>query len=129
LTISHFQPSTINQLMHSLATKSEFLKLRAQGLSFDKIAARLHVSKPTLLAWNRQQLGQCHSPRALELKAIEESLPRPELLRCINNLRSVEQELASRGLREIPTEQLQRFAIALRARIQELCAVNKPSTQ
>src|SRR5438477_10787605 len=109
--------------MHSTETKNQFLKLRAEGCSFSRIASRLHVSKPTLLAWNRQQLGQCHSPRALELKALEESLPRPELLRCINNLRSVEQALASRGLREIPTAQLLRFAIALRARIQVFCAV------
>ena len=115
--------------MHSLATKSEFLKLRAQGLSYDKIAARLHVSKPTLLAWKRQQLGQSESPRALELKAIEESLPQSELYRCITNLKSVEQELASRGLRGISTEELQRFAKVLRERIQELCAVNKQSTE
>ena len=42
-----------------------------------------------------------------------------------DNLRAVEQELASRGLREISTDQLQRFATVLRARIQELCAVSK----
>ena len=111
--------------MHNPETKNEFLKLRAQGLSFDRISSRLHVSKPTLLAWNRQQLARCRTPHALELKAIEESLPDQELLRCTTNLRAVEQELASRGLREISTDQLQRCATALRARIQELCSVNK----
>ncbi len=65
------------------------------------------------------------SPRALELKAIEEILPEQELLRCTTNLRAVEQELSSRGLREIPTDQLQRYATVLRERIQELCAVKK----
>ncbi len=115
--------------MHNPETKNEFLKLRAQGLSFDRISSRLHVSKPTLLAWNRQQLSRCRSPRALELKAIEEILPEQELLRCTTNLRAVEQELASRGFREIPTDQLQRYASVLRARIQELCAVKKQSTE
>ena len=112
--------------MHNPETKNEFLKLRAQGLSFDRISSRLHVSKPTLLAWNRQQLSRCRGPRALELKAIEESLPAQELLRCTMSLRAVEQELASRGFREIPTDQLQRYATVLRERIQELCAVKKP---
>ena len=111
--------------MHNPETKNEFLKLRAQGLSFDRISSRLHVSKPTLLAWNRQQLSRCRSPRALELKAIEEILPEQELLRCTTNLRAVEQELASRGLREISTDQLQRYATVFRERIQELCAVKK----
>ena len=35
--------------MHPLPTRHQFLKLRAQGLSFSKIAAALNFSKPTLL--------------------------------------------------------------------------------
>src|SRR5947209_8063338 len=101
--------------MYSTDTKNEFLKLRAHGLSFARISAKLKVSKPTLLGWNRQYLSQYQSPRCLELKAIEESLPQQELLRCLTNLRGIEQELASRGLRDIPTEQLRQFATILSA--------------
>jgi len=114
--------------MHRPEIKTEFLKLRAQGLSFAAISSRLKVSKPTLLAWNRRHLSERNSPRAIELKKIEESLPDQELLRCVSNLRAVEQELASRALREIPTEQLRQFAIVLQERIQELCAVKEQST-
>ncbi len=34
--------------------KNEFLKLRIQGLSFDKIAKQISVSKPTLIKWNEE---------------------------------------------------------------------------
>src|SRR2546427_10330852 len=114
--------------MHPPETKNEFLNLRARGFSFAAISLRLKVSTPTLLAWNRQHLLQRSSPRALELKALEDTLPEQELLRCISNLRALEQELASRALRDVPTEQLQRFAAILQDRIQELYAVNERST-
>ena len=113
--------------MHSTETKNQFLKLRAEGCSFSRIASRLHVSKPTLLAWNRQQLSQCRSPRALELQLLQASLPDQELLRCITNLKAVEQELASRALRELSHEQLKHFAAVLHDRIRELYAVKEQS--
>ena len=32
----------------------EFIKLRARGLSFDKISKQINVSKPTLIRWSRK---------------------------------------------------------------------------
>lgn len=34
-------------------TKEKFIALRAEGLSFDKIAKRINVSKPTLIKWQK----------------------------------------------------------------------------
>jgi RNA-binding protein YhbY len=34
--------------------KQKFIELRAAGLSFDKIAAAIHVSKPVLLKWSEE---------------------------------------------------------------------------
>ena len=39
--------------MHPVSTRSEFLRLRVQGRSLSSIARQLGVSKPTLIAWNR----------------------------------------------------------------------------
>src|SRR2546422_1007441 len=112
--------------MHTTQTKNEFVKLRAQGWSFARISSQLRVSKPTLLAWNRQHLSQHHSPRAQELKALQESLvPEEELFRCITHLRAVEQELASRTFQQVPTDQLHRFAALLHERITEISAVKE----
>lgn len=39
--------------MRDNETKEKFIILRAEGLSFDKIAKRIKVSKPTLIKWQR----------------------------------------------------------------------------
>jgi hypothetical protein len=116
--------------MHTTDTKNQFVKLRAQGWSFARIAAQLRVSKPTLLSWNRQSQAQLRSPRALELKALQESLlPDEELFRCTIFLRTVEQELASRSLRKLSTAELHRLASLLRLRLDELQPVNQQSNE
>jgi hypothetical protein len=33
--------------------RQKFIELRAEGMSFDKIAEKLHISKPTLIKWSR----------------------------------------------------------------------------
>jgi len=38
--------------MKTIEEKQKFIQLRAQGLSFDKIAEELEISKPTLLSWS-----------------------------------------------------------------------------
>jgi hypothetical protein len=112
---------TITKPMHSAEIKTQFIKLRAQGLSYSRIAAQLRVSKPTLIAWNRQCQSQLQSPRALELKLLQDSLlPQDEMVRCSFNLRAIEYELASRAFREVSTDQLHRIATLLRDRLTEL---------
>ena len=51
--------------MKDQKTKEKFVELRAEGLSFDKIAQRINVSKPTLLTWNKEL-----NTRIEELKSI-----------------------------------------------------------
>ncbi len=114
--------------MHTEQTKTDFVKLRAQGWSFSRISAQLRVSKPTLIAWNRQCQSRLQSPRAVELKALQESLlPEEEFLRSTLFLRAIEQELAARALRDIPTAQLHRYAALLRDRLNELHPVKERS--
>src|SRR2546430_15588955 len=107
MSVPSCYPKTKKLIMHTTQTKTEFVKLRAQGWSFARISSQLRVSKPTLVSWNRQHLSQLHSPRAQELKALQEILiPEEELFRCTIHLRAVEQELASRTLQQVPTDQL-----------------------
>jgi predicted XRE-type DNA-binding protein len=39
-------------LMKSKDEKEKFIELRASGLSFDKIASMLNISKPVLISWS-----------------------------------------------------------------------------
>jgi transcriptional regulator with XRE-family HTH domain len=57
--------------MKDQSVKEEFLKLRAKGWSFNRIAKQLGVSKPTLLAWSRDFALEIRNQKALE----HENLP------------------------------------------------------
>ena len=40
--------------MKSIEEKQRFVELRAKGLSFERIAEELKVSKPTLIKWSEE---------------------------------------------------------------------------
>ena len=44
--------------MKDQKSKERFVELRAEGLSFDKIAKMIKISKPTLINWNRELTKQ-----------------------------------------------------------------------
>lgn len=50
--------------------KEAFIALRAQGYSFDKIAKKIGVSKPTLLSWQAEFDEQIKEARYFEIENI-----------------------------------------------------------
>lgn len=48
----------------------KFLQLRAQGWSFDRIAAEINVSKPVLLKWSKQYQQELDQQSYFELQNI-----------------------------------------------------------
>ena len=57
-------------MAHSMEVKEQFIKLRAKGMSYDKIAAEINVTKPTLIGWAREfkkELCAAEYVRAIEL--------------------------------------------------------------
>lgn len=62
--------------MKDLQTKEKFIELRARGLSFNKIAEEIEVSKPTLLKWSSEFSEEIANRRFL---ASEELLERYQL--------------------------------------------------
>ena len=40
--------------MKTITEKNEFIELRSKGLSYNKIAEKMKVSKPTLLKWGQE---------------------------------------------------------------------------
>jgi len=53
-------------------TIARFIHLRAQGLSFARIATELNVSKPTLINWGRQFQFEIQNLRSVETEALAE---------------------------------------------------------
>jgi transcriptional regulator with XRE-family HTH domain len=101
-------------------TVAQFIHLRAQGLSYNRIAAQLNVSKPTLIQWSRKHQFDIQNLRAIETEALAEKCfaSRQQRWEQISrDLHRVETELAKRDLAEVPTAQLLSQAARLRAEV------------
>ena len=95
--------------MKDITVKTQFVELRAQGVSFASISMRLNVSKGTLVAWSKEMKDELGNMRQIQLEAMREkfrmgSERRMELF--AKQLEAVEGELATRQLNTVPTEKL-----------------------
>jgi hypothetical protein len=109
--------------MHSTETVNQFLNLRAQGWSFARIADHLHVSKPTLLDWSNKHQSQIDSMKAACEHSAQENLQlshEQELERLNMFHNALRQELVSRSLKTISTEQIETLANELHLQIQRV---------
>ena len=90
-------------------TKQQFIELRAEGMSYDKIAKKLKVSKTTLVAWSREYEVDITNLQTIALEALQERYKvgqghRLEL--WSEQLEMVRNELKTRGVGDIPTPKL-----------------------
>lgn len=95
--------------MKSRNIKQQFVELRARGLSFDRIARELKVSKQSLIDWSRELQDEIATLKALELEALYESyfLTKENRVRSLGGmLTRMREEIAQRDLSLIPTEKL-----------------------
>ena len=103
--------------MHIEETHDKFKELRAQGWSLRHIATEIHVSKRTLVEWNKAFAADIQSLRAAEIELLKEKIlaSREEELDRLARLRKdVNDELAHRTLRLIPLEKLFHLSVELR---------------
>jgi hypothetical protein len=108
------------RLMNDQETIARFIFMRSQGWSFNRIAAELKVSKPTLIKWSRQHQFDIQNLRATETEALAERILRPRHERweaLARQLKRLEEEIETRDLEEIPASRLHSAAAALRAEI------------
>ncbi len=99
--------------MHSRNTRDEFLRLRLQGLSFSTIGRHLGVSKPTLIAWNRQSQAELDSRQRDHRNQVLDQLAASadhDLADLQRKLKAIRQELFSRAVRDLPTSALETLA-------------------
>jgi hypothetical protein len=96
--------------MHSTETINQFLNLRAQGWSFARIADHLHVSKPTLLAWNRKHQTKLESIKANQERSAQQALQvsdRHELQTLSTFYNALRREVISRTLKDFSDDEIQ----------------------
>jgi transposase-like protein len=100
--------------------QQRFIALRAQGVTYARIAQELGVCKRTLINWSRRFQYEINNQRAIELEALQESLvaTREARARIIaQQLHAVEEELKKRSLADVPTSRLFAMADSLRRQI------------
>jgi hypothetical protein len=109
--------------MSDEVTVQRFIELRAQGWTYARLMAELHVSKPTLIAWSRKHQYQIQNLKAIELEALSEKWLASVTARADalgTQLQQVESELARRNITELTTPQLFVLARQLRRQIERL---------
>lgn len=90
-------------------TKEQFIELRAEGMSYEKIAKQLKVSKATLIAWARVHETDISNLKAIAQEALQERYKAGQKHRLelwSEQLEMVRKELKTRGLADIPTPKL-----------------------
>ena len=95
--------------MESSETQKKFIELRAQGLSFSKIAQKLKVSKQTLINWSKDYKEEIANLRAIELEALQEEyyLLRESRIRLFGEtVQKIREELSRRDLSNLSTDRL-----------------------
>lgn len=95
--------------MREIKDKEKFVELRAQGLSFDKIAKELKVAKQTLINWSKELELEITNLKALELEALYEKyyLSKQHRVTTFGDLLSkLREEISKRDLSEIPIDKL-----------------------
>ena len=101
--------------------QDEFIKLRAEGNSFNAIAKKLKVSKSTLIGWSKDFQQEVDNAKAMEREAkIEQyQMSRLHQLEMFGEqLKQIREVVSQRTLSDVPTDRL------ITAEIKLLDAVN-----
>ena len=108
--------------MKDQETKERFIELRAKGLSFEKIAKELKVSKQTLINWSKELEIEIANLKAIELDALQEKyfLTKQAKIELFGEqLQKVKMELEKRDLSKICTDKLFDIFIKLNKHLRE----------
>ena len=108
--------------MELTETKHKFIELRAQGLSFDKIAKELGKSKQTLIDWSRDLSGEIANLKAIQLEEMYEKfyLTKENRLQTLGTMLSkIKEEVETRELADVPTEKLLDLLLKYNSKVAE----------
>lgn len=95
--------------MADLAKQDEFVELRARGVSYQKIAEKLGVSKQTLINWSKERSLDIQNMTTLQKEALRERHYLSEIARIEGFgtlLQAIRKELDTRDFSGIATEKL-----------------------
>jgi len=89
--------------------KSQFIEMRAKGLSIRAIAKELQLAPQTISNWHVELEEELERMKAIELEAMHEAfhlLKAHRLRKLGSQLSAIEEEICKRELSDVPTEKL-----------------------
>lgn len=113
-------------MVKNIEQQARFIELRGKGMSFQKIAEEIGVSKPTLIKWNGELLEQVKEAQYMEFEGLVEhyGLFRKERFeiycKALNSALKEFQERAETGeLKKVPTDKLLNIVEQLEKRLEK----------
>ena len=110
----------------NIEQQARFIELRGKGMSFQKIAEEMGVSKPTLIKWNGELLEQVKEAQYMEFENLVEQYGlfrkrRFEIYcKALNSALKEFEERAEKGeLKEVPTDKLLNLLEQLEKRVEK----------
>ncbi|HPX92494.1 MAG TPA: hypothetical protein PKZ93_13410 [Spirochaetota bacterium] len=110
----------------NIEQQARFIELRGKGMSFQKIAEEIGVSKPTLIKWNGELLEQVKEAQYMEFENLVEQYGlfrkrRFEIYcKALNSALKEFEERAEKGeLKEVPTDKLLNLLEQLEKRVEK----------
>ena len=110
----------------NIEQQARFIELRGKGMSFQKIAEEIGVSKPTLIKWNGELLEQVKEAQYMEFENLVEQYGlfrkrRFEIYcKALNSALKEFEGRAERGeLKEVPTDKLLNLLEQLEKRVEK----------
>lgn len=95
--------------MKTTDKKTDFIELRAKGLSYAKIAEQLHISKSTCSSWEKvlkSQIQKCKEARLTELYTLYGMEKESRIARVGKALSDIDKALATKDLSELSADTL-----------------------
>lgn len=118
--------------MKPIEVKHEFIELRAKGLSYDKIAKKLKISKSTCIAWNEELKEEISKIKNMELEALYQTYGMKKEARIKSlgeTLNKVNEALKEADFKEVPAEKLLNFKLKYsEALLKEYVAIDEADT-
>ena len=116
----------LGNTVRNIEEQARFIELRARGMSFQKIAEEMGVSKPTLIKWNGELLEQVKEAQYMEFENLVEQYGlfrkrRFEIYcKALNSALKEFQERAETGeLKNVPTDKLLNLVEQLEKRVEK----------
>ena len=108
--------------MKTRAERQRFIQLRAEGLSFEKIARKMRISKRTLLDWSKKYESEIAELKAGQLEALREQyyLSTEAKVKMWGKIvNKIEPELAGKRLLNIAPEALLDMLIKAQGKLEQ----------